>query len=75
MYHISVRVVERMLRSGELGGVNVSCGKRNRKWRIRQQDVLAFEAARQNGQSPAAPRKRRRGGPEPAGYVKFFDER
>jgi excisionase family DNA binding protein len=74
-YGISVRNVQKLLRSGELTAVNVGVGRRNKRWRIRQQDIEAFERRRLNSPTTTAgtPR-RRRAEQESPGYTRFFEE-
>jgi excisionase family DNA binding protein len=75
LYSVSLRVVMRMLHDGRLTAVDVAAGRgRNKRWRIRPQDVAEFEHRRLNAPPPAAARKRRRAGQKPAGYTKFFEE-
>jgi excisionase family DNA binding protein len=71
-YGISVRNVGKLLRSGELSAVNVGVGRRNKRWRIRAQDIEQFEQRRLN--TPATTRKRRRAAQESPGYTRFFAE-
>jgi excisionase family DNA binding protein len=73
-YGISMRNVAKLLRSGELTGVNVGVGKRNKRWRIRPQDIEAFERRRLSTPAPAAARRRRRTEQESPSYTRFFAE-
>ena len=75
-YHIGLSKVLAWLASGELGGIDVSLGRRKKpRWRIRQIDIERFEARRAN--AAAAPPKPRRAAAEPAppGAVSFFPEK
>jgi excisionase family DNA binding protein len=74
-YGISVRNVEKLLRSGELTAVNVGVGRKNKRWRIRQQDIDQFEQRRLSTPVTTAARRRRRAAEqEPPGYTRFFAE-
>jgi hypothetical protein len=73
-YGISTRNVEKLLKSGELTGINVGVGRKNKRWRIRQQDIEAFERRRLSTPTATATRKRRRAEQESEGYTRFFAE-
>jgi excisionase family DNA binding protein len=73
-YGISVRNVEKLLRSGELTAINVGVGRKNKRWRIRQSDIEAFERRRLSTPTTAGGQRRRRAEQESPGYTRFFEE-
>jgi hypothetical protein len=73
-YAISTRSVIRMLESGTLGGIDVGCGSKNRRWRIRKCDIAEFEQRRANTAAMKTGRQRRVATKDDPNYTRFFAE-
>ncbi len=59
-YGSSVDKVRSWITSGKLTAINVGSGKVKPRWRIRQSDLDAFEAARMSKPQPKPARRRRK---------------
>jgi excisionase family DNA binding protein len=73
-YGISLRNVHKLLRTGQLSAVNVGVGAKNKRWRIRPEDVEQFESKRLNAPAVRPARRRRRAEQDQLGYTRFFAE-